>query len=496
MREQIEKTKKDIESTELEFEKLLESHFNISIWKNINRDEIISFVKKPYFIMPLREGEWRLLIPKFLPMDIGYLEFQTESFNVFRINRYIDWLTPLPDALKDELGIEKPEFDLSFDWERSVLNVEKGDLEQVKKKYGKFIYRQLNHSTFQVKSTQRFSFTVQLLKDGVLPFRPKPADPNDFYDYNRAKFDLRDYQKEAWQMFLKFSHIGVFYPYGAGKSMLGLYAIAKVKGLKLIVVPSLTLKEQWEKRIKEMLTRVSNDEYMIVAYHSATKDWVRRKEYSLVIFDEVHHLPANVFSLFSFIPRKYTIGLSGSPYREDGRTELIFALTGYPIGGNWSYFWKAGIVKKPRVVVIVVKTFDDKVFELSRLLEEKAVTIIYCDSISKGKLISGKFKCQFVFSETRERLKQIEKALDSEGYVVLSRVGDEGISLPEIQRIIEFDFLFGSRRQESQRVGRLFHATEEGEHYVLMTLDEFTGYKKRLYALMEKGIDVEVQNKT
>jgi len=494
MKETIDRMKKELEKTETEFKALLETHFYTSLWKSMKKDEIISFIKKPYVIIPYREGEWRLFVPKFIPLEIGWLEYQTESYNVFRVNKYIDWLTPIPDILKEELGIEKPEFELSFDWEKSILNVEKGDLEKVKKKYGKFIYRQLNHSTFQIKSPQKFSFVIQLLKDGILPFRPKPANPNDFYSNERAKFQLRDYQKQAWDYFLKYSHIGIFYPYGAGKSMFGLYALSKIKGLKLIVVPSLTLKEQWEKRIESM-TNVLKDEYIVTTYQSAIKENIRRKKYSLVIYDECHHLPANVFSLFAFIDRRYTIGLSGSPYREDGRTELIFALTGYPVGADWSYFFKRGIVEKPKVKVIIVKNFDEKVFELERLMEEKAITIIYCDSIEKGKMLSNRLNCEFLFGETKKRLKIIEKELDEKGSIILSRIGDEGISLPEIQRIIEFDFLYGSRRQESQRVGRLFHSLEKGEHYILMTLEEFAKYKKRLYSLIEKGIELEFEQK-
>ncbi len=495
MREQIEKTKEELEQTELEFEKLLATHFYSSLWKEIKREEVLSFVKKPYVVIPYKEGEWRLFVPKFIPLEVGWLEFQTESFNVFRVNKYVDWLTPIPEVLKDELGIEKPEFDLSFDWEKSILTVEKGEIEKVKKRYGKFIFKQLNGSTFQIKGSQRFSLTIQLLKDGILPFKPKPVDSADLFSGERAKFKLRDYQKKAWDTFLRYSHIGVFYPYGAGKSILGLYAISKIKGLKLIVVPSLTLKEQWENRIKQMINEVSPNEYLVVTYQSASKDWVRKKEYSLVVFDEVHHLPADVFSLFAFVKRKYTLGLSGSPYREDGRTELIFALTGYPIGADWNYFWKQGIVKKPKVKVVVVKGFNEKVLELEKLLQEKSVTLVYCDSLGKGKFLASKFNGEFIYGETKKRLKLIEQTLDKNGFVILSRIGDEGISLPSIQRVIEFDFLFGSRRQESQRVGRLFHATMEGEHWILMTMEEFTNYKKRLYALMEKGIDVETINR-
>lgn len=491
MKEQIERTKKELSIIEEEFEDLLEKHFYSSLWKNIKREEIFSFIKKPYLILPYSENEWRLYVPKFIPLEVGWLEFQTESFNVFRVNRWIEWLTPLPEILKEELGIIKPEFKLNFDWEKSILDIEEGDINKVKKKYGKFIYRQLNHSTFQIKSTQRFSFLVELLKEGILPYQTKPANPDDFYEEKRVKIELRDYQKEAWNMFLKYSHIGVFYPFGAGKTFLALYALAQVRGKKLVVVPSLTLKEQWEKRIKEF-TSCSEDEYEVVTYYSLPK--YRNKKYDLICIDECHHSPADTFSLVFFIPRKYTLSLSGSPYREDGRTELIFTL-GYPIGADWNYFWRKGIVKKPTVKVIVVKSYEEKVFELDRLLKEKSITLIYCDSLKKGRELANRYDTEFIYSETKERLELVEKALDKKGFVILSRVGDEGVSLPAIQRIIEFDFLYASRRQEAQRVGRLFHSTEEGEHYILMSLSEFNNYKKRLYSLLEKGIDVKIESK-
>jgi superfamily II DNA or RNA helicase len=109
--------------------------------------------------------------------------------------------------------------------------------------------------------------------------------------------------------------------------------------------------------------------------------------------------------------------------------------------------------------------------------------------------LSKRYNTEFIYSGTKKRLEIVQETLDKKGFVVLSRVGDEGVSLPTVQRIIEFDFLYGSRRQESQRIGRLFHSLEQGEHYILMTIDEFNLYKKRLYSLLEKGIEVEVENK-
>lgn len=484
MREKINVTKEELSKIEFEFEETIKRHFYSSMWRQLKKEEIISFVKKPYVIQSAGE-EWRLLVPKFIPLEVGWLEYQNESYNIYRVNRFVNWITPLPDVLKEELSMEKPKFDLSFDYEKSVLNVEKGDLKEIKKKYGSFIYKQLNHSIFQIKSPQRFNFLLQLLKDGIIPYRPKAVNPEDLNE--KEAFELRDYQRQAYDMFLKYSHIGIFYPFGAGKSFLGIYIMAKIKGNKLIVVPTKTLIELWKQRIEKYCPE-EKENTEIITYQSLHR--ARQRKYSLIIADELHHAPANTYSQIFFIDRKYTLGLTGSPFREDGRTELIFSF-GYPIGADWNYFFKKGIVKKPKVKVILVEKHEDKIYELSNLLSEKSLTLIYCDSIRKGKEIANRFNTHFVYSETRHRLDFIDKTLEEKGFVVLSRVGDEGISLPEIQRIIEFDFLFGSRRQEAQRVGRLFHSIQEGEHIIIMTYDEFENYKKRLYALMEKGIELE-----
>lgn len=74
----------------------------------------------------------------------------------------------------------------------------------------------------------------------------------------------------------------------------------------------------------------------------------------------------------------------------------------------------------------------------------------------------------------------------------MSRVGDEGVSLPDIRRVIEVDFLFGSRRQEAQRLGRLFHGTQPGEHIILMTERELVDHEKRLYAIYDKGWNINI----
>ena len=71
----------------------------------------------------------------------------------------------------------------------------------------------------------------------------------------------------------------------------------------------------------------------------------------------------------------------------------------------------------------------------------------------------------------------------------LSRVGDQGLSL-DIPRVIEYDFFKGSRRQEIQRMGRVMHREEKGQHIILMTYDEYETFRKRVDVLEQKGLRV------
>jgi len=180
---------------------------------------------------------------------------------------------------------------------------------------------------------------------------------------------------------------------------------------------------------------------------------------------------------------------SATPYREDGRTDYIFALTGFPIGLSWDNLIELGVLEIPDVRVYIVSDWRAKQTKLKEILaigDKK--TIIFCDSIQLGNRVSKDLGVPFVHGQTSKRLEIINESDVS----IVSRVGDEGISIPELQRIIEIDFLFGSRRQEGQRLGRLFHGEEKGEHFILMTEKEFEDYGKRLHSITEKGIKLEI----
>ncbi len=444
-------------------------------------EELESFLEEPYLIMPKKKDEFYVIVPRFINFHVGWLERQTKSYNVFVVNKYTQWLEPLPQELKDKLQLPSmPPFKVDDD----LLITGKEHQDEAWKRYKKYLLRREGEDKIRIKKGYEFQLIAKLIEDGVLPFIPRPVDPKDLREWDGIT--LRDYQERAWGEFLNKGAIGVFWSFGAGKSLFGIYALARIKGRKLVVVPTRTLVEQWKNRIEEHIPEYQ-DEVEVVTYHSYHR--VAGNEYTLVIFDEVHHLPANTFIRLSTIKAKYRIGLSGSPFREDGRESYIFALTGFPVGTSWDELLDKGVVTEPTFRVYLLKNQDEKLKKLRELLKVPAKTIIFCDSIELGKKISRRFKIPFVYGETKDRMRIIRE----NQVCVVSRVGDEGISFPEIERVIEVAFLAGSRMQESQRFGRLMHSQQrEPEHIILMTDEEFQRYNKRLYAITERGFKVEV----
>lgn len=473
------KTKHDIQ------EQIVDYALSVKTAK-LRPEELEAFFKKPYTLMPTpgRRDSWYLIIPRFVDVQFGWLHQQTESFNIFLISRYMDWLGELPEVIKRELGF-KPPPDLKLDGE--ILSGSPRALEEAWRKYRPFL-KDRDEKRIVINKRRSFDLIASLVKDGVLPFSLKPVDPSDLVN-RKLDFELRLYQKEAWDVFMQYSNIGVFFPASTGKTVLGLYLMTHIKPPHLVVVPSIVLKEQWEARI-ETHTDLNPEEYTVCTYHTAIKKHAG-KEWSTMTVDECHHQPANMFSKLSFIKRKYTLGLSATPQREDQREELIFSLTGKPVGLGWQHFKQLGIIKSPICNVWIVKNFEAKLARLKALVDSEVKTLIFSDSIEVGRLIAKRFNAPHVYGQTKGRLKIIENSPLS----VVSRVGDEGISLPTVGKVIEISWLYGSRRQELQRFTRLLHGFEikgAGEHHILMTLDEYLHDRKRLFSIMDKGFKVEI----
>ena len=466
---------------------LISSLQDIYKMREINEKSFDLFLGKPYTVMPKSEGEWYLIVPKFTNLEYGWLFQSDEVYNVFIINRYVSWLTPIPDDLKADINIKPPELDVKLDGTTAIYDPSKEDL--FRRKFRGTVRKYIAPGKAEINKTSIFNVKSMLIREGILPFEPSPVNPNDLMNLE-TKVELRDYQEIAWKTFLEYGAIGIYWPPGAGKMFISLYALTKLNGRKLVVVPSLTLKEEWERKIKTYLPWERQREIEIMTYVSARKLLNSSKGFDLIIFDEAQHLPANSYGVLSNIEAKYRMGLSATPFREDGRTDLIFALTGYPVGLDWKIYLNSGIIHRPRATCYVVQNQDSKKSLTKKLVEEaKGKLIIFSDSLKLGKEIASNLGVPFVNGESKNRLQTISQNKTT----VISRVGDEGLDITNLETVIEIDFLFGSRRQELQRFGRLLHSRYRGKYVIIMTKEEYVNYRKRLLSLFEKGFEVDVQ---
>jgi len=185
---------------------------------------------------------------------------------------------------------------------------------------------------------------------------------------------------------------------------------------------------------------------------------------------------------------------SASPYREDGRTNYIFALTGFPIGLNWQNLMKLLGKKYHDINVYIFDSLEQKIRFATNLIAKDTKTLLFVDKIAVGERLANLLGVPFIHGSTKNR---IQIAKESKVFIA-SRVLEMGISIKDLEQIIEVDFLFGSKREEIQRTGRLFHSESKNakKHDILMTKEEFETYGKRLHSLVEKGFKINLRPMT
>jgi hypothetical protein len=295
--------------------------------------------------------------------------------------------------------------------------------------------------------------------------------------------------KDAINKFYKTGAVGVYWATGVGKTLIGLEVLSSVRvddrPNVVISGTSAALKLQWEQRLSSVKLAA---ETIVVPFQSWHK--IKDLDVGVMVIDECHHLPANSFSKIATMNCEYRMGLSATPYREDGRSDYIFALTGFPIGLDWKVLIDLGLIIEPEITLYLSANYAQKRKKLAELLRDPVKTLIYCFSVKEGKSLSREFSIPFVYGDTpvKERLQIVK---NSHQTIVSSAMG-EGISVRGIQRTVTYNFLFGSRQEETQFFGRLLHGAEKGKHVILMTDDEYERYGKRLYGIQEKGFKIAV----
>ncbi|MGB7956070.1 MAG: DEAD/DEAH box helicase family protein [Candidatus Nitrosopolaris sp.] len=483
----------------------------------LTRDERFQeFMDRPYAVIPQgnHKGEGKaylLLSPKWTDFRAGWLESQTETYNIFRVDTYAAWSGLVPDHLQEEFDLDPRYSSIKILQNGEYLVGNEFELEDVWIRYREYLLRKEKDIGIRIKSSAsaRFNVASKLVSDGVIPWTSRTVKESWKW---LTDIKLRPYQQQAMDFFITHGAMTLVYPFGAGKTLFGIQVISCVSDKTLVVVPSVSHLAVWQKYIEEHLKNDNKnntnerESRVVLLYGGSRKDAIKyadiiistyesaltyltNERFKLLIFDECHHFPASTYSRLAFLDADYRLGLSGSPYREDGRSELIYVLSGYPFGSDWDKLFEEGWVRKPEITVHVTSA---KISFLQSLLQKlKGDTIVFCDSLAVGEEASRLTDVPFIYGE--HSLKERVEALNKHKRLICSRIFDEGMHIPDVKNIIELDFLGGSRRQQLQRVGRLMHSLVDGvEYHLLMSSEELQKYERRLYRLYSKQFKVSV----
>jgi DNA excision repair protein ERCC-3 len=262
----------------------------------------------------------------------------------------------------------------------------------------------------------------------------------------------------------------------------------------------------------------------VATYQTAGMDRHRHlfdsRKWGLIVYDEVHHIPAPVHRRSADLQAKHRLGLGATPIREDDKQEEIFTLVGPPIGTNWSALFEAGYVAEPEIEIRLVPWADDaqaeayqdargharrqaaaenpaKGAEIRAILRDHpgSKALVFVEYIEQGDRLAEELGAPFVSGElphARRRKLFDEFRNGPRDVLVVSRVGDEGIDLPEAEIAIDASGLGGSRRQGAQRAGRTMRPVGKARMYVLATrgTEEEDFARQRTRHLQGKGIRV------
>lgn len=453
-----------------------------------DQDSLREFFARPYVVRPIGVDEYELIVPKFIGSIGGWPVRTDGAFLIFRVSRFINLINPLPQWLADELGYKATPFHAVIDG--NTLVVDRGDPQAVYEALSetRSVTRREGERLF-FRPANRFDLIRQIIRQyGFLPYTPQPV-PTDLKRDGKANFALRPYQRKAYEYFLETGAISLFVYPQLGKSFVALQAMADLVGPKLVLVPRRSLADQWRARLELYLEPEAAREVEIVTYQGARK--VMHHDYTLVVYDEAHHMPADFAIETATTLRTLTrMGLSATPKREDGNEDLIPALCGFPTGADWPV--KA--VQRPTVIVWLVKNDKAKLNQARELCAAPVdgKTFLFTYRLDIGERAAKMLGVPFIFSKTKRPLEVI----DQNDTVVISSVGNEGLSFP-VRRVVELSFLYGSGMEAGQRLGRLAYevtgADRPGEHHILMTPEEYERHNKRLMIYYQWGLDVSVR---
>ncbi|MFB9471592.1 DNA repair helicase XPB [Nonomuraea salmonea] len=357
---------------------------------------------------------------------------------------------------------------------------------------------------------------------------------------------LRPYQREAADAFWNGGSGVVVLPCGAGKTIVGAAAMAHAQATTLILVTNTVSAHQWK---TELLKRTSLTEDEIGEYSGNKKEirpvtiatyqvmTTRRKgvyshlelfdarDWGLIVYDEVHLLPAPIFRMTADLQARRRVGLTATLVREDGREGDVFSLIGPKrYDAPWKEMENQGWIAPADCVEVRVTLTDDE--RLAYAMAEAEERYRFCATtpskthvtealvrrhLGEQVLVIGQYIDQLdelgehlnapvIKGDTRikERERLYQAFRDKEIQVlVVSKVANFSIDLPEAAVAIQVSGTFGSRQEEAQRLGRVLRPKADGggaRFYTVVSRDtvdqEFAAHRQRFLA--EQGYAYQI----
>ena len=406
----------------------------------------------------------------------------------------------------------------------------------------------VSEDSFEVLAFARGSLKQELLKLGW------PAEDLAGYTpgaphaiaLDEAGWNIRDYQSKAVEKFWEGGSGVVVLPCGAGKTIVGAAAMSRAKTNTLILVTNTVAARQWR---AELLKRTTLTEDEIGEYSGSVKEvkpvtiasyqiltakrkgeyahleLLNAKDWGLIVYDEVHLLPAPIFKMTADLQARRRLGLTATLVREDGKEGDVFSLIGPKrFDAPWKEIEAEGYIAPAECFEIrvdlpeqerldyAIAEQEDR-YRMAATSKTKIPVINKLMAKHKGEptLIIGQYLDQIdevanllhipkITGETpvneRERLFQAFRD-GSEPTLVVSKVANFSVDLPEASVAIQISGSYGSRQEEAQRLGRLLRPKADGRtasFYTIIARDtvdqDFAQNRQRFLA--EQGYSYQI----
>ena len=406
----------------------------------------------------------------------------------------------------------------------------------------------ISNEAFRIQPWARGQVKQELLKLGwpAEDFAGYAAGTPHEISLGTGDWKIRDYQTKAVEKFWEGGSGVVVLPCGAGKTIVGAAAMATAKTNTLILVTNTVSARQWK---AELLKRTTLTEDEIGEYSGSMKEvkpvtiatyqiltTKRKAEYAhlallnandwgLIVYDEVHLLPAPIFKMTADLQARRRLGLTATLVREDGKEGDVFSLIGPKrFDAPWKEIEAQGYIAPAACFEVridlpeeermeyaissqedryrIAATSKTRIPVIQKLLKKHAgePTLIIGQYLDQIHEVSAAIKVPEITGETPvdERERLFEQFRTGEiSTLVVSKVANFSVDLPEASVAIQISGSYGSRQEEAQRLGRLLRPKADGRtasFYTLISRDtvdqDFAQNRQRFLA--EQGYSYEI----